>query len=199
MTVKLGKSRGTDLDTISDAYRRQYVQMHANNVNYGRGGLGNLEAYRKYLGRFDRPPGRILDYGCGKGWAVHELRRLYPDSLVEGYDPCIDEYAALPTMKFDSIYSTDVFEHFEPDRLVPCLEQIASFAAPGCCYFFLIAMRPANQTLPDGRNAHLIVENQEWWLDKIARSIPMVNGDHVVNVDTYGERTRLYVWGEKPE
>ncbi len=33
--------------------------------------------------------------------------------------------------------------------------------------FFNIATRPAQKTLPDGRNAHLIVETAEWWLNQL--------------------------------
>jgi len=30
---------------------------------------------------------------------------------------------------------------------------------------------PARKTLPDGRNAHLIQESQDWWLSKIKNNI----------------------------
>jgi len=37
----------------------------------------------------------------------------------------------------------------------------------GRCGFFRIACYHAKKHLPDGRNAHLIVESPEWWRDKI--------------------------------
>jgi hypothetical protein len=33
--------------------------------------------------------------------------------------------------------------------------------------WFIIACYPAKKLLPDGRNAHLIIESPIWWLDKI--------------------------------
>jgi hypothetical protein len=35
--------------------------------------------------------------------------------------------------------------------------------------FLIIACYPAKKILEDGRNAHLIVENCAWWMDKIQR------------------------------
>ena len=49
-------------------------------------------------------------------------------------------------------------------------------SSPGCekssrltkkVAFLVIACRPANRHLDDGRNAHLIVEPPDWWLKKI--------------------------------
>ena len=37
--------------------------------------------------------------------------------------------------------------------------------------WLIIACYPAKKILPDGRNAHLIVENPTWWLDKISNTM----------------------------
>jgi len=36
--------------------------------------------------------------------------------------------------------------------------------------FFLIAMRKANKILPDGRNAHLIIEDSGFWVSRVERA-----------------------------
>ena len=48
------------------------------------------------------------------------------------------------------------------------------------CYsaFLLIDTREAIKTLPDGRNAHLIIEGKDWWTEKVTKNI---KGNVVVN------------------
>jgi hypothetical protein len=33
-----------------------------------------------------------------------------------------------------------------------------------------VSCRPANAVLPDGQNAHLIIESPDWWLERILKS-----------------------------
>ena len=44
--------------------------------------------------------------------------------------------------------------------------------------FLIIATSPAKKFLPDGRNAHLIVETPGWWKDKIEKNMPGVKIVH---------------------
>jgi hypothetical protein len=59
--------------------------------------------------------------------------------------------------------STDVLEHVEPVYL----EETLKFLSTKSRYIYhQIACSPAKLILPDGRNAHLIIEGQEWWRQK---------------------------------
>jgi len=33
----------------------------------------------------------------------------------------------------------------------------------------VISLRPAQKTLPDGRNAHICLQKENWWLSKLRR------------------------------
>lgn len=73
-------------------------------------------------------PSRILDVGCGQGWAMEAMKTCYPDATIEGLEP--SEYnaavargkgfvvyearaslAALPEAKYDLVYSNNVIQH----------------------------------------------------------------------------------------
>jgi hypothetical protein len=58
-----------------------------------------------------------------------------------------------------------VIEHFEPDQLDESLKLMQSKFSQAA--FLIIACYPAKKLLSDGRNAHLIVENEDWWMQKI--------------------------------
>ena len=80
---------------------------------------------------------------------------------VEGYDPGNVKHSRIPKRSFDVIVSADVFEHIEPEHLAATLQLISSKMTVGG--WFRIACYPAKKHLPDGRNAHLIVESPDWW------------------------------------
>jgi hypothetical protein len=44
--------------------------------------------------------------------------------------------------------------------------------------FLIIATSPAKKFLPDGRNAHLIVETPGWWKERIEKNMPGIKIVH---------------------
>ncbi len=108
----------------------------------------------------------ILDYGCGKGTLKPAIASIDPTLEVLEYDPAISGKDVLPTRQVDVIAALDVMEHIEPDYLEGVLQSMVSLS-PRCVYL-LIATRPALKTLADGRNAHLILESTEWWVNRLA-------------------------------
>jgi hypothetical protein len=93
--------------------------------------------------------------------------KQYLDHEVEwtDYDPGVDGIDRLPKGKFHLIVSSDVMEHIEPDHLNDVLEWLTHHATK--FQYHLIACSPdLGPPLPDGRNAHLIVQTPEWWREQ---------------------------------
>lgn len=109
----------------------------------------------------------LLDYGCGHG---HILKQLTFNGIamrvaLQGYDPGMPEYSALPEPA-DLLISTDVLEHIEPDCLDDVLAHMKSLTLKKA--YLNISCRPARISLPDGKNAHLIVEEPDWWHTRLS-------------------------------
>jgi len=113
-------------------------------------------------------PWSLVDWGCANGFLLNRLEEDFP-SIQElgGYDPGNPDYDVVPAGIYDCLVSCDVIEHFEPDQLDHNLKLMQSKFLHAA--FLIIACYPAKKQLEDGRNAHLIVENCAWWLDKIQR------------------------------
>jgi trans-aconitate methyltransferase len=119
-----------------------------------------------FLSRYQ--PASVIDYGCAQGHLMSRIAQDFPSiQRIEGYDPGNPRYQHRPQGVFDCMISCDVIEHFEPDQansILLSMQQQFTRAA-----FFIIACYPAKKILADGRNAHLIVEPPEHWLDRIQR------------------------------
>ena len=154
--------------TYSKDYRRTLKHFH-NVTKHGWGGTlkdqGDLDALI-----FEWKPNSVLDYGCGKGAMVDWFREAYHIPEVVGYDPGVPTYEEADlTRPYEMVCCNDVLEHIEPKFIDSVLEQINQLAEK---YIWLrIDCRPAKKILPDGRNAHLILEEPEWWMSKIKEHI----------------------------
>jgi hypothetical protein len=106
----------------------------------------------------------ILDYGCGQGFLAKALAERNPPKRVTQYDPGIPGKDGFPKPSH-LVVCSDVLEHVEPAKIDAVLAHIHALAGMGA--YLVIATRPANKTLPDGQNAHLLVEPPDYWLRKI--------------------------------
>jgi len=104
----------------------------------------------------------VLDYGCGQGTLQSALKPI----KVQLYDPGVVHRDGLPKPA-DLIVATDVLEHVEPEKLDNVLRHIFLLADKGA--YLSISCTPARETLPDDRNAHLIVQPPEWWIDRLSK------------------------------
>jgi cyclopropane fatty-acyl-phospholipid synthase-like methyltransferase len=149
------------MSIINSDYQAQLSEMHGKG-QFVRGGK-LLKSLNPFLKQYQ--PGSVLDYGCGHGGLMAALKDAYPTMQVEGYDPGNLKHSRMPKRSFDAVISGDVFEHIEPEYLDATLQLIDSKILR--CGWFRIACYPAKKHLPDGRNAHLIIEPPDWWRNKI--------------------------------
>ena len=166
-------------ETISEEYKRLNQELHETNESYGTSGHVHAESIE--LTARQMGANSILDYGCGK----QTLREKIPH--VKGYDPCIPGLDKQPK-PVDLVACTDVLEHIEPDYLDAVLAHIKSLAKMGV--FIVVHTGPAVKQLSDGRNAHLIQENIDWWLPKLSEYFEPIgagdDGQHVFFIGVTG-------------
>jgi SAM-dependent methyltransferase len=139
---------------ISDEYRKLNRQLHKQNPGYGGG-----HKWAEYIHSIAE--GEVLDYGCGKG----KLKKMLPDLDIREYDPAIPGKEDMPEPA-DLVVCNDVLEHVEPEYLDNVLNHLISLTKKRL--LLVIACRPGKKVLPDGRLAHRIVENEEWWIKKLS-------------------------------
>ncbi len=163
---------------ISPEYAELNRQLHDDKPNYGAHASDSAESVLKIcrLNGFKI----VLDYGCGKGTLKPAMAALAPDISILEFDPAIPEKENLPVDPVDFVVALDVMEHIEPDYLDDVLSTIAALRPKAV--MLMIANQPAKKTLPDGRNAHLIVEPGSWWLQRLDKYFLTIttreDGDH---------------------
>jgi hypothetical protein len=110
----------------------------------------------------------LLDYGSGKGRQYVEGRahEVWGGIMPTLYDPGVAGLAERPSEQFDGVICTDVMEHIPEEEVLETLTDIRSYARLWC--FISICCRPAKKNLPDGRNVHVTIQNEAWWLEQIA-------------------------------
>ena len=178
---------------ISKEYIEKLKQLHEDKPSFG--SKSHVpELLKKCLDSYGI--NTALDYGCGKGNVMNEVKTIYPNIQVQGYDPAVGVYSALPNQTFDLLYSTDVLEHVEPDHIDATIINLAQLTDK--IMYHLIACYPAKKFLPDGRNAHLIIEKPAYWRNKFKTILDWKLLDekindysfqskkgHIINVLTY--------------
>jgi uncharacterized Rossmann fold enzyme len=146
-------------ELISAAYREMNTQLHSTRLDYGVGGGRHAPTVLKLAQSISTTS--VLDYGCGKGY----LSRAMPFPIWE-YDPAIPgkDEAARPA---DLVVCLDVLEHIEPDKLLFVLDDLRRVTRK--VGYFIIHTGPSSKTLADGRNAHLIQQHKQWWLNRLQK------------------------------
>lgn len=149
--------------TITESYQKQQQKLHEN-PNYGIASVYFAPIVKEIIEKFKVKS--LSDYGAGK-------QRLNKTLIKEGvflenyfpYDPAFPEYGQ-PTAA-DLVCCIDVLEHIEPNLIDNVLADLAKIVTK--IGFFSIHLGPAEKFLDDGRNAHLIQETAEWWLNKVEK------------------------------
>lgn len=143
---------------ISENYRQLNAQLHNDNPAYGTS--GEKEAQPVLALCQSLKTSSVLDYGCGKG----RLAAALPFPIWE-YDPAIPGKDMTPRPA-DIVVCGDVLEHIEPEHLDSVLADLKRCVLK--VGLFIVHTGPAQKTLADGRNAHLIQQDVNWWAAKLS-------------------------------
>jgi hypothetical protein len=149
---------------ISDAYQKLNYDLHKSDETYGTSADANIATGIRNVAK-QHACRTLLDYGCGKGTLKIALQPLFPELDIREYDPARPGKTQLPEPA-DFVACLDVMEHIEPENLDAVLDHIRSLTKR--IALFLIAIAPAKKSLADGRNAHLTVQPQAWWVERLS-------------------------------
>lgn len=149
---------------ISESYKNLNEELHTLNPNYGVSGSRYADRVRIIADEINAAS--VLDYGCGKGTLAQSIG--FP---IFEYDPAVQWKQSRPEPA-DLVVCTDVLEHIEPELIDEVIHDLYSLTKKRL--FFSIALTKAQKTLSDGRNAHLIVENVEWWKKKLSAKFSII-------------------------
>lgn len=145
------------MQTITEDYRELNRKLHLSNEFYGVSGKRYAVPIKTLSDALNTKD--ILDYGCGKRTLESAL-----GFKIKNYDPCIEGFDEIPEAA-NIVACTDVLEHIEPDHLDDLLDDLKRVTKQ--IGYFVIATRPAMKFLEDGRNAHLIQKDINWWIPKL--------------------------------
>lgn len=152
---------------ISNYYANQNKLLHEQNAGYGAHSHRLVDDIARAVKAFGAKS--LLDYGCGKATLAAALSEraaeIAPLTMVN-YDPAMPEYSDAPE-PCDMVVCSDVLEHVEPECLNDVLTDLRRLARKAA--LLVISTRPSGKFLPDGRNAHLIIQPVSWWMPKFRK------------------------------
>lgn len=142
---------------ISDEYRKLNEELHKKNPTWG---VSNSIDFNYIQALLTNEVESVLDYGCGKG----RLGKIITGGKVQSYDPCVPEFSA-PPQPADLVVCSAVLEHVEPECLDAVLDDLKRLALK--FIYLKVDTKKSSYTLKDGRNAHLIQKDFEWWFPQL--------------------------------
>jgi 2-polyprenyl-3-methyl-5-hydroxy-6-metoxy-1,4-benzoquinol methylase len=146
-------------EMISQKYKETLRESHALNPDWGTSAKNHAQPVHALIATHHAKS--VLDYGCGKAALEESLKFWKAEVKFTNYDPAIPDFEEKPHGKFDLVTCIDVLEHIEPEYIHDVLQDIANYINK--VGYLVISTRKAIHILPDGRNAHLLVESFETW------------------------------------
>jgi hypothetical protein len=151
-------------ELISPAYRELNRQLFASNVAYGVGGGKHAPVVMKLVEALKpscEPFPTVTDYGAGRCYLAKALP--FP---IQNYDPCVPGIDESPKPT-DIVVCTDCAEHWEEDRVPMILADLHRCTRK--ILYIVIHTGPSSKVLSDGRNAHILQRNRQWWSQKLSK------------------------------
>lgn len=155
-------------DLITAEYLAEQKRLHADPRGYGGRGDKWCDAVTKLIQDNASDPGAgfsVLDYGCGQATLARavlaNLGKKPVNVCWRNYDPARKGFASMPTGPYDLVVCSDVLEHIEPEKIVAVLNHLR--ALTGGLLFTVISLVETAKTLSDGRQAHILLRDPEWW------------------------------------
>ena len=136
----------------------------------------------------------FLDYGCGKGGTAQWLNTLIRDIQIDLYDPGHPDYKdAQLREQYDCVYTCDVLEHIEPQDIHSTIEHTQSLSDAN---LHIIDMTPAKKRLPDGRNAHVLLQDKWEWIETFEQHTHTIEEVYPYSIPdpNYNTRERVCIW-----
>ncbi len=159
----LQEANKNTLSTLaSPEYRSTLIKEHAT-TKWGVAAASMIDRIIPILDKYSVT--ETIDYGAGQCGFRKSLETKGKGITVIEYDPGVPALA-IPPNPSDFLVCIDVLEHVEPDLLGNVFEHMQSLVKKNG--FLSISTIPAQRILNDGRNAHLIVQEPQWWIDTVA-------------------------------
>jgi len=141
----------SDTRTFTSEQVRRYRAAHAKADRYGRHQHLYLHDTMRQLAAQVAAKGRtptLIDYGCGKGGFIEEMRQLDLFATIAGYDPAVDAFATRPGGRYDIVTCLDVLDVVEPRFLNAVLEDVAQFATEMAVFDCMTKPKPDKPLKP---------------------------------------------------
>jgi hypothetical protein len=132
----------------------------------------NIDNAIKLVNASNRKISSALDFGCGKGGLVKQLKtNLDSEIRFDEYDLSLTEHSLGLSKDYDLITCVDVLEHIDRCNIDETLIRIKRHC--GGIFFYCINLIPTMKQLSDGRNAHVLLAPPDWWIGQISSHFTM--------------------------
>ena len=170
---------------ITPEYAAMQKKMHIDRPNYGNSAQQHAARVFMAAAQLRRKFGAcsVLDYGSGPGNLTNAIRGSFPEIAgVEyfEYDPGMEGKDAEPAPA-TLVFCGDVLEHVEPECVDAVIQHLSDLTQK--MLIVVVSLRPAQKTLADGRNAHISLQKDQWWLSKLRK--------HFVIAESYSDPLAL--------
>lgn len=147
---------------ITAKYKQMLAWEHENTP--GKWGH-TAKMYVSEIVRYAEDRTHWLDYGAGSGSLQSAVGSIYPGRFsITEYEP--SRKGETVPKPHDYVVCIDVLEHVEPELLIFVLDDLQRVTLDKG--YFTISCRPAKKILQDGRNAHLIIQEPNWWCNHLS-------------------------------
>ena len=161
------------IEVISKEYLDLQKELHLRS-DYGTASLGIAPEVKKIFE--ENKLTSISDYGAGKCNLQKKLIQLgLKDFDYFPYDPVFPEYGS--PKKANLVCCIDVLEHIEESFIENVINELRNITDK--LAYFTIALKPAGKILKDGRNAHILLKPEDWWLNLIKTKFKFVEIDKI--------------------